>query len=103
MAAHPNRAVGPAPAVGAPPCGGRYAAPMRWATIGAVSAALAVIAGAFGTHGLRARLEPAMLAVFETGARYHMYHALALIAVGLAAERRRGGAAGAAGGLFVAG
>ena len=71
--------------------------------IGAVSAALAVIAGAFGAHALRARLDTALLAVFETGARYHMYHALALVAAGLVAERRPDGAAGAAGGLFLAG
>lgn len=76
---------------------------MTWATIGAVSAALAVIAGAFGAHALRARLDPALLAVFETGARYHMYHALALVAAGLVAERRPGAAAGTAGGLFLAG
>jgi len=76
---------------------------MRWITIGAVSAMLAVMAGAFGTHGLRDRLAPDLLAVFETAARYHMYHALAMIASGLVAERRPGRAAGAAGGLFLAG
>jgi uncharacterized membrane protein YgdD (TMEM256/DUF423 family) len=103
MAAHPDRAAEPVPAVRALACGERYAARMRWAVIGALSAALAVIVGAFGTHGLRARLDPAMLAVFETGARYHMYHALALIVAGLVADRRPGGAAGAAAGLFVAG
>ncbi len=75
---------------------------MRWGTIGAISAALAVIAGAFGTHGLRGRLEPDMLAVFETGARYQMYHALAMIAAGFAAARG-GRVAGVAGGLFLAG
>ena len=35
--------------------------------------------GAFGAHGLRGRLSPEMLAVFETGVRYQMYHALALL------------------------
>jgi uncharacterized membrane protein YgdD (TMEM256/DUF423 family) len=70
---------------------------------GAASAALAVTAGAFGAHALRDRLDPNLLAVFETGARYHMYHAFALIAAGLVAERRPGGAAGVAGGLFLAG
>lgn len=78
-------------------------ADMRWAMIGAVSAALAVIAGAFGAHALRARLDADLLAVFETGARYHMYHSLALIAAGLVAERRPGGDADLAGGLFLAG
>lgn len=52
-----------------------------FATIGAVSAALAVAAGAFGAHALRARVEPRLLEVFETAARYQMYHALALFAV----------------------
>jgi uncharacterized membrane protein YgdD (TMEM256/DUF423 family) len=51
--------------------------------IGAIAGFLAVMLGAFGAHGLRARLSPEMMAVFETGVRYHMYHALAIIAVGL--------------------
>jgi uncharacterized membrane protein YgdD (TMEM256/DUF423 family) len=55
--------------------------PRTFALIGALSAALAVAAGAFGAHALRARLEPRMLEAFETGARYQMYHALALFAV----------------------
>ncbi len=49
-----------------------------------VLGALAVILGAFGAHGLRDKLAPEMLAVFEVGVRYHMYHALALLAVSLA-------------------
>ncbi len=49
--------------------------------IGAVFGALGVGLGAFGAHGLRARLSPEMLAVFETGVRYHMYHALAILLV----------------------
>ena len=51
---------------------------------GALGALLAVAAGAFGAHGLRAQLEPAMLAVWATAADYQMYHALALLALGLA-------------------
>lgn len=54
-----------------------------WVAIGAVSGALAVGFGAFGAHALRQHLTPENLAVFETAARYQMYHALALIAVGL--------------------
>ena len=50
--------------------------------LGALSGLLAVAAGAFGSHALRARLTPEYLAVFETGARYQMYHALALLVVG---------------------
>jgi len=71
--------------------------------LGAVSALLAVALGAFGAHGLRARLSPDMLAAFEVGVRYHMYHALALRAVDWAARRWPGGAVHAAGRLFVAG
>jgi uncharacterized membrane protein YgdD (TMEM256/DUF423 family) len=46
---------------------------------GAINAALSVAAGAFGAHALRQRLEPRALEIFETGSRYHMYHALAMI------------------------
>ncbi len=48
---------------------------------GAVFAGVAVAAGAFGAHALRSRLTIPDLAIFETGVRYQMYHALALIAV----------------------
>jgi uncharacterized membrane protein YgdD (TMEM256/DUF423 family) len=71
--------------------------------IGSVAAFLAVGLGAFGAHGLRTRLSPEMLAVFETGVRYHMYHALALIATGLAMGRLSGTLMLAAGWSFVAG
>jgi uncharacterized membrane protein YgdD (TMEM256/DUF423 family) len=71
--------------------------------LGAVSGFLAVAAGAFGAHALRSRLTPDLLAVFETGARYQMYHALALLAVAWLVGR--GGIPGAiwAGWLFVIG
>lgn len=52
---------------------------------GAINAALSVAAGAFGAHGLRERLAPRALEIFETGARYHMYHALAMILCALVA------------------
>jgi uncharacterized membrane protein YgdD (TMEM256/DUF423 family) len=55
--------------------------------LGAISAGLGVALGAFGAHALRARLTPEMLAVFETGVRYQMYHALALLIVGTAMAR----------------
>jgi uncharacterized membrane protein YgdD (TMEM256/DUF423 family) len=71
--------------------------------LGAFSGAIAVAAGAFGAHGLKARLSPDLLAVFETGARYQMFHALALVGTAWAAERFPGAAVGAAGWLFVAG
>jgi uncharacterized membrane protein YgdD (TMEM256/DUF423 family) len=71
--------------------------------LGALSAGLAVAAGAFGAHGLRARVTPELLAVFETGARYQMYHALGLLAAAWARARWSGSGAGVAGWLFVAG
>ena len=71
--------------------------------IGALSAFTAVAAGAFGAHGLRARVAPDMLAVFETGARYQMYHALALLAVAWLAGERRSRAVRSAGVAFVLG
>jgi uncharacterized membrane protein YgdD (TMEM256/DUF423 family) len=57
---------------------------------GAINAAIAVAAGAFAAHGLKARLETRLLDVFETGARYHMYHALAMVLCGLLAMTRPG-------------
>ena len=71
--------------------------------LGAISAALAVALGAFAAHGLRSRISPDALATFETGARYHMYHALALFAVAWACARWPSAWASAAGWLFVAG
>lgn len=56
--------------------------PRIWLGLGAVNGFIAVAAGAFGAHALKARLPADMLAVFETGARYQMYHALALVLVG---------------------
>ena len=50
----------------------------NWLAIAAINGALAVMAGAFAAHGLKARLSADMLSVFETGARYQMYHALAI-------------------------
>ena len=74
-----------------------------FAVLGALSAALGVVAGAFAAHGLRGRITPDLLAVFETGARYQMYHAFGLLAVAWALDRWPGGAAAVAGWLFVAG
>ncbi len=71
--------------------------------LGAISAAISVAAGAFGAHALRARLSPDLLAIFETGARYEMYHALGIVAAGWALVRCPGAAAAWAGWLFVAG
>jgi uncharacterized membrane protein YgdD (TMEM256/DUF423 family) len=63
--------------------------PRLWISLGALNAFLSVAAGAFGAHALKQRLTPEMLAVFETGARYQMYHALGLILIGLLAANGR--------------
>jgi len=54
-----------------------------FARLGSLLALLAVLAGAFGAHALRASLPADRLSAFETAARYQMFHALALIVVGL--------------------
>jgi uncharacterized membrane protein YgdD (TMEM256/DUF423 family) len=74
-----------------------------FAVVGGASAFIAVAVGAFGAHALRSRLAPELLAAFETGARYQMYHALALLAVAWALTRWPVPAVRAAGWLFVAG
>ncbi len=71
--------------------------------LGSISALVSVAAGAFGAHALRSRLAPDLLAIFETGARYQMYHALGLIAVAWAASRWPGALTTAAGWLLFAG
>jgi uncharacterized membrane protein YgdD (TMEM256/DUF423 family) len=52
--------------------------------VGAVFGFLGVALGAFGAHGLKNRLSPEMLAIFETGVRYQMYHVFALLMVAAA-------------------
>jgi uncharacterized membrane protein YgdD (TMEM256/DUF423 family) len=74
-----------------------------WFVVGAVLSGLGVILGAFGAHGLKTRVTPDLLVIFETGVRYQMYHALALLALGLAAARWSSPWFNAAGWLFVAG
>jgi uncharacterized membrane protein YgdD (TMEM256/DUF423 family) len=71
--------------------------------VGALSAFLAVAAGAFGAHALRDIVTPDRLVVWETAARYQMYHALGLIVVSYLAAQKDAGPARLAGWLFVAG
>lgn len=73
------------------------------AALGSILAAAAVAAGAFGAHGLRGRLGAADLAVFETAVRYHLIHAVALLAVAWTMERWPGGPAPIAAGLILGG
>ena len=70
---------------------------------GAVSGFVAVAFGAFGAHALRSKLSPEMLQVFETGVRYQMFHALALLITAIAVARFDGWVARAAGWCFLAG
>ncbi len=70
---------------------------------GALSAALAVGAGAFGAHALGDTVSPARLATFETAVRYEMVHALALLLVGVLVERWSDARLRWAGWLFLAG
>jgi uncharacterized membrane protein YgdD (TMEM256/DUF423 family) len=75
--------------------------------LAAISGFTSVAAGAFGAHALKARLDAAALATFETAARYQMFHALALLgvalAVGLDGSPRSQRPLAAAGWLFLAG
>ena len=72
-------------------------------TIGSLSAFIGVALGAFAAHALKARLDASLLATFEVGVRYQMYHSLALLAVGWAHTRWPGRVLTASGWLFVAG
>src|SRR5438552_5760185 len=71
--------------------------------VGAVMGTVGVAFGAFGAHGLRGRLSPEMLAVFETAVRYQMYHSLAIFGVGLLMAPMGGWLVRTAGWLFTAG
>ena len=71
--------------------------------LGCLSGFLGVALGAFGAHALKGRLDVELLATFEVGVRYQMYHALALLAVGWAYTRWPGTLVNASGWLFVAG
>ena len=78
-----------------------YPAMNPWLLIAAANGFVAVAAGAFGAHALAGALEASALQTFETGARYHMYHALAMGLAALALRERP--AARIAAALFLAG
>jgi uncharacterized membrane protein YgdD (TMEM256/DUF423 family) len=62
--------------------------PARWFIVaGSINMFLAVALGAFGAHALKASLPPDLMAVFQTGNQYHVYHALGLLAMAVAADR----------------
>jgi len=70
---------------------------------GSISALIAVVAGAFGAHGLKNKLAPDLLNIFEVGARYQMYHAIGLIIVAIASGRLDSATSLWAGWLFIGG
>lgn len=75
----------------------------QWLFTAGMMGALAVLCGAFAAHGLKARLDAQALEVFETGARYHMYHALAMALAALAMRGEAVPRARLAAMLFLAG
>jgi uncharacterized membrane protein YgdD (TMEM256/DUF423 family) len=71
--------------------------------VGCVLGGLAVVLGAFGAHGLKKVVDADSLAVYQTGVQYQMYHALALLAVGMLSERIGANLLNYAGFSFIAG
>ena len=71
--------------------------------IGTILAGLAVALGAFGAHGLQKLVDEKTVEVYKTGVQYQMYHALALLAIGILANRMESSLMNYAGFLFIAG
>ncbi len=74
-----------------------------WLLLAAANGFLAVAFGAFGAHGLKGKTDATDLAAFETGAQYHMYHALALFAVAWLASFAQSSLTTTAGTAFICG
>ncbi len=74
-----------------------------WLLLSACSGFTGVALGAFAAHGLKGRLSPEYLAVFQTGTHYQLIHALALFGVALLALQAPGRLVDLAGGFFVLG
>lgn len=71
--------------------------------IGTVLAALGVALGAFGAHGLKKLVDADTVATYQTGVQYQMYHAMALIVVGLLSYRFQNALINFAGFSFIGG
>lgn len=71
--------------------------------VGTILSGLAVVLGAFGAHGLKKIVNPESLATYHTGVQYQMYHALALIIIGILSERATSSFLNYAGFLFLGG
>lgn len=87
---------------GAIPAAGAMGIPAMFGAVGALTGLMGVAAGAFAAHALRGALRPELLEAFETGARYQLVHALALVVVALVLDRG-GRAFVVAGWCFLAG
>ena len=74
-----------------------------WFAVGSIAGAIGVALGAFGAHALKSRVTEDLLAIFDVGVRYQMYHAFALLAVAWAATRWPGRWVDASGWLFTVG
>ncbi|RYY63344.1 MAG: DUF423 domain-containing protein [Chitinophagaceae bacterium] len=72
-------------------------------SLGAILACLGVILGAFGAHGLKKYVGPDVVATYQTGVQYQMYHAFALLLTGILWEKFGGSALSTAGWCFLAG
>jgi len=71
--------------------------------IGTILAGLAVALGAFGAHGLKKLVGPETISTYQTGVQYQMYHALALLLLGVLYERSQSSLINFAGFFFIAG
>jgi len=71
--------------------------------VGTLLAALAVALGAFGAHGLKKLVDADTISIYQTGVQYQMYHALALIIVGILAQRSDSSLLSYAGFFFIGG
>lgn len=58
-----------------------------WLILSGLNGVLAIAAGAFGAHGLQSIGDDARLSAFETGATYHLFHAIALLGIAALAVR----------------
>jgi uncharacterized membrane protein YgdD (TMEM256/DUF423 family) len=74
-----------------------------WLVIAALNGAMAVAFGAFAAHGLSQQLDSHAIGIFETGARYHMYHALAMGLAALAMQTKAARTATWSAAFFLAG
>jgi uncharacterized membrane protein YgdD (TMEM256/DUF423 family) len=71
--------------------------------LGTLLAGLAVALGAFGAHGLKKLVDADTVSIYQTGVQYQMYHALALLAVGILAQRMESSLLNYAGFFFIGG